>query len=279
LAGRFGRGPGLVAVCPPAHGEPERVVAGVALRDVEPDRGGAGRAAFGFVHPDWRGRGLGGYAVDWALAVGRGPVRVETETLSADAEALFASRGLRQVFAEDVMRMGLSDAAVARHWAPWPGTSVVRAWTPGLSAEFFATYAASFVDRPGFPGWPAEQWIEWISGDDDFAPQWTLLASPAGLASTVDGIDTSSTPGEGFIACADLPDSHEGWIVQVGVVPAARRRGLGTALVTEVLRRMVAAGRHTCWLDVNVNNPGAAQIYQRLGFTVAGRRARYEPDS
>jgi ribosomal protein S18 acetylase RimI-like enzyme len=28
-------------------------------------------------------------------------------------------------------------------------------------------------------------------------------------------------------------------------------------------------------LDVNLNNPGAARVYERLGFHRIGRRARY----
>jgi GNAT superfamily N-acetyltransferase len=60
-----------------------------------------------------------------------------------------------------------------------------------------------------------------------------------------------------------------------GVVPAARGRGLGGALVCEALARMAADGSPEAWLNVNVNNPGAAALYRRLGFADAGRRARY----
>jgi ribosomal protein S18 acetylase RimI-like enzyme len=66
------------------------------------------------------------------------------------------------------------------------------------------------------------------------------------------------------------------WIVQVGVVPAARGRGLGAALVGESLTRLRAAGCREAWLDVNVDNP-AKELYLRLGFVDAGRRARFEP--
>jgi mycothiol synthase len=66
------------------------------------------------------------------------------------------------------------------------------------------------------------------------------------------------------------------WIVQVGVVPAARRRGLAAALVSEALGRLRAEGSDQAWLTVNVNNPGAAAVYRRLGFEGRGRRARYQ---
>jgi mycothiol synthase len=65
-----------------------------------------------------------------------------------------------------------------------------------------------------------------------------------------------------------------GWIDQVGVVPAARGRGLGAALVLAALSRMRAAGETEAWLNVNVDNP-ARRLYERLGFHRRGRRARF----
>ena len=100
-----------------------------------------------------------------------------------------------------------------------------------------------------------------MSGDPDFRADWTLLASVAGADA-------------GFIA-----GDTGGWIAQVGVVPAARRQGIATRLIVEVLRRMREAGETRAVLDVNVNNPGAIAVYERLGFARAGRRARYEPAS
>jgi ribosomal protein S18 acetylase RimI-like enzyme len=99
--------------------------------------------------------------------------------------------------------------------------------------------------------------IEWISDDEDFRADWTLLA-------TLGGADA------GFIAAAS-----GGWIAQMGVVPAARGKNIGAWLITEAVRRMRAAGETAITLNVNVNNPHAAALYRRLGFTRAGRRARY----
>jgi mycothiol synthase len=209
-------------------------------------------AATGLVDPGWRTRGIGSALVDWALAAGA--TRIESEGLTADADALFTRRGLRQTFAEDVMAYDLTQGA--------PATAVdaeLREWSPDLQERFFRTYSASFHDRPGFPGWSQEQWVEWISGDEDFAAQWSLLA-------TRDGVDA------GFVACG-----RGAWIVQVGVVPTHRGAGLGAALTAEALRRMRAAGETVCYLDVNTNNPRAIGVYERTGFRRVGRRARYEP--
>lgn len=91
-----------------------------------------------------------------------------------------------------------------------PGVSFTE-WSDEVAPRFFTAWDASFRDRPGFPGWLAVKWIDWISHDDDFRADWTMLASAGGT-------------GRGFIA-----GGAGGWIVQVGVVPAARAAYLRAA--------------------------------------------------
>ena len=60
-----------------------------------------------------RPRGYAAELLDWGLAEAArrdGPVTVETESLTSAQAELFAARGLRQVFAEDVMRIDLTAA-------------------------------------------------------------------------------------------------------------------------------------------------------------------------
>jgi mycothiol synthase len=218
----------------------------------------------GQVHPDDRGRGLGTFLLSWSIAqagalladtaVDRPRVlRVTTEALTPAAERLYERHGFTQQFAEDVMRR---DLHLALPDAPFPPGLTLATWTPALASQFFEAYQQAFRERPGFPGWSAEQWIDWATGDDGFHPEMSLLAR--------DGEQPV-----GFIVCDDA------WIVQVGTHPAWRGRGLGAALVVEALRRFQAAGAEHVTLDVNVNNPGAARVYAWLGFGVVGRRARY----
>jgi mycothiol synthase len=236
------------------------LVSAGAVRDFEPTGPHPQTAIVGLVDPAWRGRGIGGHMLDWALHAATATPRVETETLTPEHDALLRSRGLRQTFAEDVMRVELPTSAAA---TPLPTGLRLREWTAQLAEQFFEVYAAAFADRPGFPGWSYERWVEWISDDPDFSAQWTLLAD-------IHGHDV------GFVAGAPDPQRSAGWIVQVGVVPPARCRGLGSSLVAEAMRRMWAAGLQAVFLNVNVNNPGAARSYRRLGFTTIGRRARYQ---
>jgi mycothiol synthase len=214
----------------------------------------------GMVDPAHRGGGVGSRMLDWALSAAgtfTGDVVLETEAVTPEAERLFESRGLRQVFAEDVMRIDLSaDLPVV----PVPAGVKMITWAAETVARFFAVYEAAFRERPGFPGWPAERWVAWTAGDEEFRPNWSVLA-----------VDANDEADLGFITCAD------GWIVQVGVRPEARGRGIAAALVVDALRRMRADGATAAMLDVNANNPGAARVYARLGFSVLGRRAKFEP--
>jgi ribosomal protein S18 acetylase RimI-like enzyme len=60
------------------------------------------------------------------------------------------------------------------------------------------------------------------------------------------------------------------------VMPSARGRDIGAALIGEAAARMRSAGQASITLNVNINNPRAAALYRRLAFTRIGRRAMYQ---
>jgi mycothiol synthase len=235
-----------------------RLICVSSLRRLPPGAPGEGQAAVttGLVHPAWRRRGIGGYAFEWAASrAGRRGLRAETEALSDGADALYLGKGLSQVFAEDVMQLA---GPTPLPPADVPDGLVLSHWGEADPARFYAVYEAAFRERPGFPGWRQARWIEWISEDDDFRPEWTLLA-------TLAGADVAFIAGEAT-----------GWITQVGVVPPARGKDIGARLIAEVVQRMRSAGETKITLNVNIDNPHAAALYRRLGFTRTGRRARYQ---
>jgi mycothiol synthase len=231
-----------------AYGPGDELVAAAAVRPT-----GATVTGTALVDPAARGRGLGAAALDWAL--GAADV-IDTESLTERAAALFASRGLSQSFAEEVLRRDLTELPGEPTEAPLPAAVELLTWAANTISRFYELYRTSFADRPGFPGWSQQQWVDWLV-DDDFRPDCSLLATGGGTDF-------------GFVVCA------EGWLVQLGTVPAARGRGIGAALTVAALTRMRAAGATEVLLDVNVNNANAAALYRRLGFTTVGRRARYD---
>jgi ribosomal-protein-alanine N-acetyltransferase len=71
----------------------------------------------------------------------------------------------------------------------------------------------------------------------------------------------------------------EAQLLNLSVVPDARRRGFGRAL----LRRFVAdarrLGAEQLFLEVRVSNAPAIALYEAEGFTAIARRASYYPPS
>ena len=60
-----------------------------------------------------------------------------------------------------------------------------------------------------------------------------------------------------------------GWILQLGVAPAARRRGLGRALLCLAADRLAAApGVQEVGLSVDATNDAALELYRSAGFEV-----------
>ena len=227
-----------------------------------------GGTILGHVRPDMRGRGLGTYLMRWSLdqagsllagaAAGRGVLQVRNESLTETSRRLYEAHGFTRSMEELVMRRDLDTPLPER---ALPADVTVTNWHPDLAGQFFQAYHAAFRERPGFPGYrSAAEWVDsWTN--DHFRPDWSLLAR------------TGEAP-LGFLMGTD--DPPHGFIMQIGVIPAQRRRGLASGLLVEAMRRMKAAGAVSAQLLVNVNNPGAIQAYAGLGFVTIGRRARYE---
>lgn len=69
--------------------------------------------------------------------------------------------------------------------------------------------------------------------------------------------------------------ADEGEILNLGVAPRCRRRGIGRALVQAMLARLATRGVRTVFLEVRESNLAARALYQSLGFTAVGQRANY----
>jgi [ribosomal protein S18]-alanine N-acetyltransferase len=61
----------------------------------------------------------------------------------------------------------------------------------------------------------------------------------------------------------------------LAVSPARRREGVATFLLHAVMAEAAREGARRATLEVRESNAPALQLYQRLGFTVSGRRPGY----
>jgi ribosomal-protein-alanine N-acetyltransferase len=69
--------------------------------------------------------------------------------------------------------------------------------------------------------------------------------------------------------------ADEGEILNLGVAATQRRRGIGRALARSVLAALASRDVGAVYLEVRESNAGARRLYESLGFTEVGRRARY----
>ncbi len=69
----------------------------------------------------------------------------------------------------------------------------------------------------------------------------------------------------------------EAEILTVGVLPAARRKGIGAALVRAAASHATAKGCKDLFLEVGIENAAARALYASLGFRQVGYRKAYYP--
>jgi ribosomal-protein-alanine N-acetyltransferase len=71
----------------------------------------------------------------------------------------------------------------------------------------------------------------------------------------------------------------EGHLGNLAVVPGARRRGVATALVEDLLREARTRDVEVVTLEVRVSNFAAQALYRRHGFRLAALRRGYYRDT
>jgi [ribosomal protein S18]-alanine N-acetyltransferase len=67
-------------------------------------------------------------------------------------------------------------------------------------------------------------------------------------------------------------------VMNLAIDPVQRRRGIASALLEELLRRVPDAGARFT-LEVRQSNTAAIALYERFGFRAAGLRRRYYQDN
>jgi ribosomal protein S18 acetylase RimI-like enzyme len=222
----------------------------------------------GIVHPAQRG--LGDFLLAWMTARGRQlaaalpaeparVLRIEFAGARPEVAPLIERHGFALSHSEFVMQRDLAQPLPA---APLPAGVALVEYRPELAHTFYETYADAFWERSSGAPRPEVEWATAYLGTDGFRADCSLLAMDGerSAAYVCCGIDPPEQPGAA---------QTEGWIWQIGVRRADRRRGLASALLAEVMRRFQALGLATAVLDENLNNPTAKSAYEQLGFVVS----------
>ena len=77
----------------------------------------------------------------------------------------------------------------------------------------------------------------------------------------------------GYVGLSTILD--EGYMGNLGVVEEYRRKGIGRALMNELINECKAMDSAFVTLEVRASNTPAVKLYESLGFTEAGRRKNY----
>lgn len=64
-------------------------------------------------------------------------------------------------------------------------------------------------------------------------------------------------------------------MMNIAVHPDHRRKGIGTALILELIDALKTRGSHSLMLEVRRSNSSAISVYKNLGFLEVGRRKNY----
>jgi ribosomal-protein-alanine N-acetyltransferase len=131
--------------------------------------------------------------------------------------------------------------------------SVVRALRSDKAEQCAAIHAASFAHS-------------WSTAEFE-----ALLSSKAAIGSAA--VDSSADALRGFALSRIAADEAE--ILTIAVDGAFRNRGIGRALLTDNLSRLVASHVQSVFLEVESANLPAIALYARMGFREVGQRRGY----
>jgi mycothiol synthase len=222
----------------------------------------------GRVHPAWRGRGVGRALLAWQLTRGaevheqRHPEADATLSVAAytsmpSLEALLRRAGLEQDRWFFLMQRPLDELPAA------PAVDGVEfvpfAWD--RDDEVRRAHNLAFTEHHGSSERDELSWRTWFTGQRAFRPELSVLALTgeavsAYVLSYVFEADTAAT------------GVQEVGLGQIGVLPAARGRGLAKATIARALRAAAEAGCGRASLQVDsANVTGALGLYEGLGFT------------
>jgi GNAT superfamily N-acetyltransferase len=215
----------------------------------------------GYVHPAHRGRGIGGFLLDWAerraVQLGYDRIGQSVPESLAEAHRLFASHGFARDRTSWVLTIDLD-----RPFDPpsLPDGIELRDVVPGEERAVHAVIERAFNEWPDRLPTTFEEWSAFNLARSTHRPEL--------LPVLVDGEEVV-----GVALCID-GDPVDGWIQQVAVARPYRGRGLGRALLVHAFRRFQGMGKRTCSLGTDTRT-GALGMYERVGMRVRNTYAHF----
>lgn len=236
---------------------------------------------FGCVHPDHWGRGIGSHIVRWAedharLALEkcapdlRVAPRSGAEAHNKNGLALF--EGLGWKFIRSYYRM-ITDLDSPPEVPALPEGITLRPYDPETELEaVYQTFVDSFRDHFGFLVPPYEKGLAEFKHnlvkDPGYDPRFWFVA-----------LDGNKYAGICICRREDPKNPKSGWVNELGVRRAWRKKGLGYALLKQSFAAFYADGKKHAGLGVDASSlTGALRLYERAGMRVQRQFNQYEKE-
>lgn len=184
--------------------------------------------------------------------------RVEARALREDTEVMAA---LGRAGFQAVRTFAIMACELEKLTGPFesgvrlPSRISLRAYRSGDAPAWIAAFNASFSDHWGGFSYSRESWSR-HAASPRFRKQISVVAEADGAFAGICHCAPSLNPREKGLAHLHI----------LGVPPQFRRRGLGTCLMLEALRRLRENGFKRVELDMDSLNHKALPLYQQLGF-------------
>ncbi|TAK22077.1 MAG: GNAT family N-acetyltransferase [Chloroflexota bacterium] len=118
--------------------------------------------------------------------------------------------------------------------------------------------------------WPSDRAVELVDLDNRAFPWlWWNVVSEMGAYADGPGVEfwvaaNANSPPAGYVSLTSR--GHTGYIDRLAVDRGKRRRGIGAALVSRAVARLVQQGARRIALTTQYDNEPAQALYTRLGF-------------
>lgn len=192
-----------------------------------------------------------------------GVVRAVVDERDEGLRTLLADRGYAPIRASFRMAIDLAERAFD---PAWPAGCGVRTASIGEEALLHDLAERSFADHWGFRPTPYAEWLHWLREMGEPDPSLWFVAE-----------DGDEPVGVALCRPAESGDPACGWVSTLGVLPAARRRGIALALLTHAFSAFRARGLERAALGVDgESTTGAIELYLRAGMHVVERHDTWE---
>jgi mycothiol synthase len=209
--------------------------------------------SYGSVRVGYRGRGLGTAIVAWAIErAGDARLQFVIEGRNADAAAMVRANGF--TFARRFTRMKISlDRSAPVVEAP-SGIDVVPFAMEDVD-DVIAVLDTAFLDHWEYVPLPRDEWIvNYLQSEGADPSLWWVARADGAIV--------------GALIARVYEEDQEGWVRTLGVAREARKRGVGSALLSRSFSQMRSRGLARAALMVDSDSPtGAVGVYERAGMT------------